>query len=91
MKKSEFIKKFAKEADLSQKDAKEILAILGKVVVECMKDEDGVTPFTGMKFISEYREPHIARNPSTGETINVAGKYRPKVKFGATVKEALNS
>lgn len=91
MKKAEFIKMFAEKANMSQKDTKEILTVFGEVLVEAMKDEDGISPFPGMKFIAEYKEPHVARNPATGETVQVAGKYRPKVKFGAVVKDALNA
>lgn len=90
MKKQEFVKVCAEKANLSQKDMREVLAAIGEVIVEAMKDEDGVTPFCGMKFSVEYRDAHVGRNPSTGEAIQIAGKYRPKVKFGNTVKDAVN-
>ena len=91
MKKVDFIKMCAAKANLSQKDMKEVLVAVGEAIVEAMKDEDGVSPFTGMKFSAEYKEPHDGRNPLTGESIRVPGKYRPKVKFGAYVKNAINA
>lgn len=90
MKKVDFIKTFAEKARLSQKDAKEILEIAGAEIVEHMHDEDGVSPFAGMKFTCTYVEERQGRNPKTGETIVIPGRYQPKVKFGTPVKDALN-
>lgn len=91
MKKIDLIREFKEAAGLAnQKDAKEILEVLGNIIVAHMKDEDGITPFAGMKFSSVYKEARTMRNPATGEPVEVAPKYSPKVKFGKTVKEALN-
>ena len=56
-----------------------------------MKDEDGVTPFSGVKFYARYNEAKIGRNPATGESVNIAAKYQPKVRFGSHVKEIINN
>ena len=91
MTKIEFVKKCAEEAELSQKKIKEVLASIGDNIVGCMKDEDGVTPFPGMKFSAVYKEARTGRNPSTGETISIPAKYHAKAKFGVAVKNALNA
>ena len=91
MTKNEFMKACAVKSGLTQKDMKEVLEIIGDMIVVNMKTEDGVTPFTGMKFVAEYKDPHVARNPLNGQQVNVPGKYRPKVKFGVAVKDALNA
>ena len=91
MKKSDFIKMCAAKANLSQRDMKEVLVAVGEAIVEAMKDEDGVAPFTGMKFYTEFKESHEGRNPMTGEAITIPAKYRPKVRFGAAVKDFVNS
>ena len=87
MTKLEFIKKFAEKAGLTQKDAKEVTAALFAVIFEGMKDEDGVTPIPGVKFMTRHKEAGHARNPRTGEAITVPAKDVPKVKFGVAVKE----
>ena len=91
MDKQSFIKKCAERAGLSQKDMREVLTVVGDCIVECMKDEDGITPFSGMKFVSVLKEARIARNPRTGEDVEVPAKYMPKIRFGAHVKTALNA
>lgn len=91
MKKEELIKEFKENAGLANlKDSKEILEILGKIIVSHMKDEDGITPFAGIKFTSVYRDAMTVKSPATGEMIDVPAKYVPKVRFGKAVKEALN-
>lgn len=91
MKRSEFVKVCAEKSGLSQKDMKEVLEVVGNVILDNMKDEDGVTPFSGIKFASVYRAARVGHNPATGEAVNIPGKYQPKVKFGTRVKETLNA
>ena len=90
MKKSDFIREVAKRSEMTIKDTTEVLKIVGDAIVEYMKDEDGVTPFSGIKFATNYRDAYTARNPQNGEPISVAAHYQPKVKFGRAVKDALN-
>ena len=90
MKKVDFIKEFAAKAELSLKDAKEVVQVMGDLIVEHMKDEDGVSPFSGMKFVATYKDARTARNPQTGESMKVPAKYAPRVRFGKAVKEAIN-
>ena len=91
MKRIDFIREFAKEAGLTQKDAKEISEVMFDVIVKNMKDEDGVSPVAGVKFVAVHKDARTARNPMTGETIAVPEKYSPKVKFGTSIKEAVNA
>jgi len=87
MKKDVFIREFAKRANLTQKDAREVVVALFDTIFEAMKDEDGVSPVQGVKFMTTHRDARTARNPQTGEAIAVAAKDVPKVKFSPTVKE----
>lgn len=90
MKKIDFVREFAANADLSMKDAKEIMQVMGDTIVAHMKDEDGVCPFAGMKFVAVYKDARKTRNPQTGEMMTVPAKYAPRVRFGKAVKEAIN-
>lgn len=91
MKRIDFIREFAKEAGLSQKDAKEITEVMFDIIIKNMKDADGVSPVTGIKFTTVHKDARTARNPVTGGTVDVPAKDMPKVKFGASVKDALNA
>lgn len=89
MNKGEFIRAVAKEAGLTIKDASEVIDIIGNTIVDHMKDEGGVSPFNGFKFIAVHKDATEYRNPRTGEPIMAPAKYVPKAKFGKAVKEAV--
>lgn len=86
----DFIKEVAIRTNKTQKDVRETIGAMRDVVLDHMKDDDGVAPFSAIKFIADYKEARIARNPQTGEAVNVPAKYAPKAKFGKAVKDALN-
>lgn len=90
MTRTDFVKVCAERCGISQKLMKEILVDVGNVIVENIKDEHGVTPFQGMKFFAVYKNARKGRNPQSGESIEIAAKYQPKVRFGANVKDAIN-
>lgn len=91
MTRMEFVKILAEKLGITQKLAKAMLDTTGETIVEHFNDEGGVTPFNGFKFSSDYKEAYTGRNPSTGEPVIVNAKYRPKVKFGKYVKDAINN
>jgi integration host factor subunit beta len=43
------------------------------------------------RFGLNYRPPRIGRNPKTGNTVNVPGKYVPHFKQGKELYERVNS
>ena len=63
-------------------------------VVECIVDAiasgDGVRLMGLGTFTVEDKPAHVARNPRTGETINVPAKKAPKFKISASLKDAVN-
>lgn len=88
MNKTEFIKEFAANAGMTQKDAKEVTIIMFNTLFDVMKrDPEGVSPVQGVKFTTVHKEARDCRNPRTGETVKVPAKDMPKVKFGDKVKE----
>jgi len=86
-----YIKAFATKAGLSQKDAKEVLVAAREVVLENIKDEDGVSIFRDLKLKADYKESRTGRNPRTGEAIDIPAKYQPRAKFANGFKEAVNA
>ena len=41
-------------------------------------------------FSLHYREPRMGRNPKTGETVQLPGKYAPHFKPGKELRERVN-
>ena len=91
MTKSELIERIAaKQTQLSHKDIE--LAV--KTILEHMSQ----TLATGERieirgfgsFSLHYREPRLGRNPKTGETVELVGKYVPHFKPGKEMRERVN-
>ncbi|MDY0007493.1 MAG: integration host factor subunit beta [Spongiibacteraceae bacterium] len=91
MTKSELIERMAaRQGQLSVKDIE--LAV--KTILEHMSQ----TLATGERieirgfgsFSLHYREPRQGRNPKTGETVELAGKYVPHFKPGKEMRERVN-
>lgn len=91
MTKSELIERIAaRQPQLSLKDVE--LAV--KTVLEQMSQ----TLATGERieirgfgsFSLHFREPRQGRNPKTGETVELSGKYVPHFKPGKEMRERVN-
>ncbi len=91
MTKSELIERIAsRQSQLSLKDVE--LAV--KTIIEQMSQ----TLATGERieirgfgsFSLHYREPRQGRNPKTGETVELNGKYVPHFKPGKEMRERVN-
>lgn len=91
MTKSELIERIAaRQSQLSAKDVE--LAV--KTILEHMSQ----TLATGSRieirgfgsFSLHYREPRLGRNPKTGETVQLSGKYVPHFKPGKEMRERVN-
>lgn len=87
MNQKEFIKEVATRAEKSQKEITEIMESMEAVLLETMATEE-VKLFNGMTLSTVTKEARTARNPQTGEMIDVAAKVAPKCKFGKAFKEA---
>jgi integration host factor subunit beta len=91
MTKSELIEAIAaKQTQLSTKDVE--LAV--KTVIEHMSETlagGGRIEIRGFgSFSLHYREPRRGRNPKTGDTVQLAGKYVPHFKPGKELRERVN-
>lgn len=90
MNKTEFIKEVATKSEMTQKAVKEILEVMQDVAYAEMAAEGKVTVFDGLTLEGVKKPSRIARNPLTGESIEVAEKVAPKAKFGAVAKRVVN-
>ncbi|MGK0443058.1 MAG: integration host factor subunit beta [Pseudohongiellaceae bacterium] len=91
MTKSELIERIAsRQQQLSVKDVE--LAI--KTILEQMSQTLAIGERIEIRgfgsFSLHYREPRLGRNPKTGETVQLAGKYVPHFKPGKEMRERVN-
>jgi len=91
MTKSELIEKLSDRLNhLSAKDVeksiKEILELMAKSLSEGERIE--IRGFGS--FSLHYRAPRVGRNPKTGESVELSGKYVPHFKPGKELRERVN-
>lgn len=91
MTKSELIERIASlQPQLSHKDI--------ELAVKTMLEHMSGTLASGERieirgfgsFSLHYREPRLGRNPKTGETVQLPGKYVPHFKPGKELRERVN-
>lgn len=90
--KSELIERVAqRQSQLSQKDV--------ELAVKTMLEEMSQALATGGRieirgfgsFSLHYRAPRMGRNPKTGESVDLSGKYVPHFKPGKELRDRVNS
>lgn len=91
MTKSELIEQIAsRQTQLSLKDVE--LAV--KTIIEQMSQTLSAGERIEIRgfgsFSLHYREPRQGRNPKTGETVDLSGKYVPHFKPGKEMRERVN-
>lgn len=90
MTRAELVKEIATKTGFTQKDVKQVMDALEDVTMTTMPKEE-VKIMNGVTLSAAFKEAHTARNPRTGETVTVEGKYSPKCKFGTAVRAAINA
>ena len=91
MNKNELIASVADKCDMNKTQAGEAVdAVLATVTdALCAGDEVRILGFGN--FAVAHRKATTARNPRTGETVQVAASKAPKFKAGKALKDAVNS
>lgn len=79
MVKKDFARILSAKSGYTIKDSENFLRALRPAIVEMCKEENEVT-LGGIKIQSYISEPKTARNPMTGEEVQVPAKMRLKVK-----------
>ncbi|GAA1984487.1 MULTISPECIES: HU family DNA-binding protein [Kitasatospora] len=89
MNRSELVAALADRAEVTRKDADAVLAAFAEVVGEVVaKGDEKVTIPGFLTFERTHRAARTARNPQTGEPIQIAAGYSAKVSAGSKLKEA---
>lgn len=90
MNKSELIVALAQKAEISKKDAEKAIAAFVDVVTETLKAGDKVQLVGFGTFESKERPARTARNPRTGEEIEIAASKTASFKVGKALKDSIN-
>lgn len=90
--KSELIKRVAQATDgvLTQRQAEVALDAMAPVMVQIVKEQESVRLFNGVTISGSLKEAHTARNPATGDPVEVPDKIVPKAKFTNGFKKLIN-
>ena len=91
MTKSELIDLIAaKQNQLSAKDVELAVKTLIELMSETLASGERIEIRGFGSFSLHYRAPRIGRNPKTGESVGLAGKYVPHFKPGKELRDKVN-
>lgn len=91
MNKNELVKAVAESANYTQTATAEVVEhVLEEIMRQVAKGERVILTGFGT-FEPAYRSARTARNPQTGDAVEVPEKIAPRFKPGATFKNAVNS
>ena len=74
---------------ISKKETEIVIEGFISTVIECLKGNDAIEIRGFGTFKNIIREPRKARNPKTGETINLTKRFIPKFKVSKEFKKAV--
>jgi len=91
MTKSELIELIsAKQTQLSIKDVELAVKTIIEQMAETLATGERIEIRGFGSFSLHYRAPRIGRNPKTGESVGLAGKYVPHFKPGKELRDRVN-
>ena len=92
MTKSELIEKLADKLNhLPAKDVEEAIKEILEMMADTLSKGDRIEIRGFGSFSLHYRAPRVGRNPKTGESVELEGKYVPHFKPGKELRERVNS
>ncbi|WP_448246175.1 integration host factor subunit beta [Thalassotalea agariperforans] len=91
MTKSELIEILAdKLSHLSAKDVELAIKEILEMMAQTLSKGERIEIRGFGSFSLHYRAPRVGRNPKTGESVELAGKYVPHFKPGKELRERVN-
>jgi len=87
--KADLINHVAVKAELSKADASSAVEAVLDGITSALKNDDAVSLVGFGTFSVAQRAARTARNPRTGEPIDVAASKAPKFKAGKALKDAV--
>jgi integration host factor subunit beta len=80
----------AKQNQLSAKDVELAVKTLIELMSETLATGERIEIRGFGSFSLHYRAPRIGRNPKTGESVGLSGKYVPHFKPGKELRDKVN-
>ncbi len=90
MNKNELITAVAEKCEMTKAQAGDVVDAVFGTMTSALSKGDDVKLLGFGNFVVAQRKATTARNPRTGETINVPASKAPKFKAGKALKEAVN-
>ena len=90
MNKAELTAAIVKKTGFSKKDAEKALAAVTDVITEALAEGDKVQIVGFGGFEVRTRPSRVARNPRTGEQIEIEASKAPVFKAGKALKDSVN-
>ena len=91
MTKSELIERIASvQTQLPAKDVELAVKLMLEQMAEVLAEGDRIEIRGFGSFSLHYRPPRLGRNPKTGESVELSGKYVPHFKPGTDLKDRVN-
>ena len=91
MTRSELIEEMAgKQTQLSLKDVELAVKLMIDHMAETLASGERIEIRGFGSFSLHYREPRQGRNPKTGDSVKLSGKYVPHFKPGKELRERVN-
>jgi len=91
MTKAELAHEVANNSDLTKQQAELVVQTVFDSIVETLQSGDKVEVRGFGSFRLRQRRPRIARNPKTGESVQVPAKRVVYFKLGKELRELINS
>ena len=89
MNKVEVIGKIAEATGFTKKDITAVMDQLQTVTFDALSRGEEVKIMNGLTLNVAHKEAHTARNPRTGDTIQIGAKNVVKCKLGKAIKDAV--
>ena len=78
-----------KGVDVSKRHAEEVVDFVFDSIADCLKKGEEVSISGFGTFVAKQRKARTARNPRTGEAVQVPAMKVPKFKAGKGLKDAV--
>lgn len=91
MTKSELIERIAEQQDqLSLKDVELAVKLMLEHMSQVLASGERIEIRGFGSFSLHYRAPRVGRNPKTGDSVELSGKYVPHFKPGKEMRDRVN-
>ncbi len=91
MTKADLVEKVAKEADMTKKDAEQLVEIIFDSIVETLNSGEKIELRGFGSFRVRERNSRKGRNPKTGAAVEIPAKRVAYFKPGKELKELINN